>query len=138
MKDQPYLVYVPGIDWEPDETFLVRSKQEAIDYLVRGRATTAVPVSKEVFRKWQALQATINTAEIRLRDLFKPIMDLDFWDTESPLVYDPDYAFAKMWEEAHRMNRVFDVQKKWRGQEQDEPLAEWELELLAQSKKESK
>lgn len=163
--DQPYLIFEAGIDWEPDNWYVVKSKAEAIDALINNGASNVFPISEEVYKEHKKLQRKIVVAQLEMFELEMPYRSKD--DDES-FFNDPEYQeaykFNEMWREAHRMNRQLDCKHRWEHYEfkhtdechkcgiskpcesnrtcvrfEEEPLADWERELLAAStKKENK
>jgi hypothetical protein len=137
--DEYYLVFREGIDWEPDTWYVVKSKTEAIEELVCGNASNVFPISEELYKEHKKLESKIAVARRRMRDIEAPYSYIDndaFFDDPE---YQEAYKFNEMWREAHRMNRDFDHKETYGIPEPDEPLAEWEKELLAAStKKETK
>jgi hypothetical protein len=136
MSKQPYLVFEASYETRAERWYVTESKANAIYYVTYG-ANNALPISTEMYNEYKKLEEEIYALKEKLYKLQEPFEDAMF-DDES-FFNDPEYQeaykFNEMWREAHAMNRLFDYKKKWGTsvveQEEVEPLAEWEKELLA-------
>jgi hypothetical protein len=142
-QKQPYLVFEEGDKYNRERWFVVESKAKAIHVLVYGYARNVLPIDQETYNKYKKLEEVISSAQWEMYDLEKPYQDAMHYDESffNDPEYQKAYKFHEMWREAHAMNHLFDYKKKWGTsvveQEEVEPLAEWEKELIGLINKET-